>query len=183
MNQLTEIQNRALAAKMGVEPSGEATATRAAAVLVGGYGNLQVHDVRAFTDHLIRLMSQYPADLCMKAAQEIPQLERYLNVAAVREWLEERMADRRREYGVALEARQRAEREAKEREHRESVERDKAAFVAWEKEHPGGNMRQFLGLAPYPAPSKESAEYEPWEIGPWKAAGHLAAQIEGDTHD
>lgn len=158
MNQLIEIQNKALAARIAVTGCGEGAAARSAAYLVGGYPSLQIHDVKAFTHQLIAAMAQYPADLCELASTEIPRKERYLNIAAVVEWLEERMHERRKAYGEAVEAQRAAEQAEKDRKHAEQVAKDRAEFDAWLETHPGGTMRQYLGFDTYSAPFQMDSE-------------------------
>ena len=179
MNQLIEIQNKALAAQIAVAGCGEKAGARYAAYLAGGYSNLAPHDVKAFTHQLVSAMANYPADLCEQAATEIPRVERYLNIAAVVAWLEERMHERRTAYAEAVEAKRKAEEAERDRKHAEQVAKDRAEFEAWLEEHPGGTMRQFLGFAPYTAPFQMPAEEEPVLMGPYVSAGHLMCKIGG----
>lgn len=158
MNQLIEVQNRALAAKMAISGCGRDVALKAGALLVGGYANLQIHDANAFKEHLVKVMQDYPADLCQQAAIAVPQAERYLNIAAVKEWLEERMHERRKAYGEAVEAQRAAEQAEKDRKHAEQVAKDRAEFEAWLEAHPGGTMRQYLGFDTYSAPFQMDSE-------------------------
>lgn len=179
MNQLIEIQNKALAARIAVTGCGEGAAAKSAAYLVGGYPSLQIHDVKAFTHQLVSAMAQYPADLCEKAATEIPRAERFLNIAAVVAWLEERMHERRTTYAEAVEAQRKAEADTKERAHAEQVAKDKAEFEAWLVDHPGGTLRQFVGITPYVPPFAMGAEDKPDPVlmGPYQSAGHLMGKI------
>ncbi len=168
MNQLIEVQNRALAAQQAIAGCGRDVALKAGALMVGGYANLQIHDANAFKEHLVTVMKDYPADLCQQAAIAIPQTERYLNVAAVKAWLEERMHERRTAYAEAVEAKRKAEEAERDRKHAEQVAKDRAEFEAWLEEHPGGTMRQYLGFATYTPPFQMPAEEEP--MGPYVSA-------------
>ncbi len=152
MNQLIEIQNKALAAEMRVAGCGEAEAIKAVAVMVGGYASLSVHDVKTFTAHLTSLLAEYPADVCAEAAKEIPRAERYLNIAAVKEWMEERMKYRRSAYQRAMDAKRQAEERAKYEAEQKQIAAENAEFKAWLESHPGGSWRQYLGLIPYTSP-------------------------------
>ena len=167
MNQLIEIQNKALAAQIAITGCGESAAARSAAYLVGGYPSLQIHDVKAFTHQLIAAMAGYPADLCEQASTEIPRTERFLNIAAVVAWLEGKMHERRTAYAEAMEAKRKAEEAEKDRAHAEQVAKDKAAFETWLAEHPGGTMRQFLGFQAYAAPFQMDPPDDPVLMGPY----------------
>jgi len=176
VSQLIEVQNRALAAKMAITGCGRETALKAGALLVGGYANLQIHDAAAFKEHLVIVMQDYPADLCQQAAIAIPQAERYLNVAAVKAWLEERMHERRQAYAEAVEAQRKAEEDTREARHAEQVTKDREAFNAWLEDHPGGTMRQYLGFQTYAAPFQMDEEPKAFEMGPYPSAGHLMSE-------
>jgi len=177
MSQLIEYQTKAVDAYERIAGCGETVAAKAAAFLVSGYGSLNVHDAKGFTQHLIAVMADYPADLCAEAAKKIPQTERYLNIAGVKEWLEERMHERRAAYGLALARQEAFQKSEAERAHREQVEKERAEFKAWLAEHPGGTYGQWCGLAPYTPPAEPSSEttIEPWEMGPYQSAGHLVS--------
>lgn len=181
MNQLIEYQSRAVDAYQRIAGCGESEAARAAAFLVSGYGSLNVHDAKGFTEHLIAVMSDYPADLCIEAAKKIPQTERFLNIAAVVSWLEEKMHERRTAYAEAMEVKRKAEEADRDRAHAEQVAKDKAAFEAWLADHPGGTMRQFLGFTPYvirsPADTLEADSDAYIMMGPYPSAGHLVGKI------
>jgi hypothetical protein len=180
MTQLTEHKSRTDIAKHAISGCGQTAAAQISAFLVGGYPSLQIHDAKAFTRHLIDLLADYPADLCQQAAKEIPRKERFLNVAAVGEWLEERMHERRAEYARAVERQRKAEADAAEAEHRAQVERDRLAFKEWEQDHPGGTLKQYLGFEPYRAPSEAvEDDIKPCEMGPY-TLGAIARRMVGE---
>lgn len=178
MTQLTEYKSRTDIAKQAISGCGQTAAAQISAFLVGGYPSLQIHDAKAFTRHLIDLLADYPADLCQQAAREIPRKERFLNVAAVGEWLEERMHERRAEYARAVERQRKAEADAAEAERRALIEKEQREFLAWEAEHPGGTLRQYLGFDTYRSPAEmvEDEKISPCEMGPY-TVGALARRL------
>ena len=92
-------------------------------------------------------MADYPADLCQQAAIAVPQSERYLNVAAVKAWLEERMHQRRAEYGAAIARQQAYQKEEADRALNEQIQKERAEFKAWLADHPGGTYGQWCGVS------------------------------------
>jgi hypothetical protein len=179
MNQLIEYQSRAVDAYQRINGCGESEAAKSAAFLVSGYGSLSVHDARGFTEHLIAVMADYPADLCAEAARKIPQTERYLNIAGVKEWLEERMHDRRAEYARAVAEQRAYQQRIAEQDHRETVKREQAEFKKWLEDHPGGTYRQWCGITPYAPPfaMAEDDVIDPVLMGPYPSAGHLVGKL------
>jgi len=178
-----QIATRVNALREAIQPCGREMAARYATVMLGGYTDLKVMDPKTFAVHLEALFADYPQWLCEIAQKEIPRtIPKYkLDMAGIREWMEERMSEKRREYGEAVERQRKAEADAAEAEHRAQVERDRLAFKAWEADHPGGTLKQYLGFEPYRAPSEAvEDDTKPCEMGPY-TVGALARRLVGDV--
>lgn len=132
-----------LMARSRIAPCGKAQANKAAAVLIGGYPAIKTHDPKMFAQHIIQLLSEYPVDLVEKAAFEVPRSVGYLTVAALREWLEGQMRDRRLAHAEAVREAERLRNQSAERARDLEVLEFKAQYISWLRDNPKGTVIQF----------------------------------------
>lgn len=133
----------ALMKSTGIAPCGKAHASKAAAVLIGGFASLKTHDPTAFAQHIIQLLSEYPADLVEDASIKVPREIEYLNIAALTSWLEARMTDRRHRHAEAVRERERVAKEAETRKEREGAVQFRAEYLAWRRDNPEGGILDY----------------------------------------
>ncbi len=126
-----------------IAPCGRESAIKAAAILIGGYPSIKTHDPHVFAQHVIQLLSEYPADLVEVAAQQVPRTVNYLSVAAIHDWLEGRMRERRQLHAETIQAAEAARQKAGQKLHDAEVLTFRAEYLAWLRDHPDGTVVQF----------------------------------------